>query len=123
MTLDKIYTTAKKSKPSPILKVLQQNNPFNNMEVLLSKAGMNKEESAEFLRKPDSISVRNLNKLMSICEIDLKLLLLTGEDLEATAEEEMSDIYLGEDDSWEDTVDWRDEAEESEESEEDVYWV
>ena len=123
MTLDKIYTTAKKSKPSPILKVLQQNNPFNNMEVLLNKAGMSKEDSAEFLRKPDSISVRNLNKLMSICEIDLKLLLLTGEDLETTAEEEMSEIYLGEDDSWEDSVDWRDESEESEESEEDVYWV
>ena len=116
MTLDRIFQNSKKGTHFPIQKFLKQNNPFKSMEALYEKVGMTAEDIADFQKNADSISLKTLNKLLAICEIDLKLTILMGEDLEEEqVVEEISDIYLSDDDSWEEALDME------EEYEEDVY--
>ena len=116
MTLEKVFPSEKKGNPASIFKFLKQHNPFKTMDQLFNKAGLTKEESLGFIERPDSISFRSLSKLMAICDLDLKLTLVMADEVDEA--EEMSDIYLNEDNQWEEEVDW-----EEEESEEDVYWV
>lgn len=116
MTLEKVYPNQKKGTPASILKFLQSHNPYPTVEALFNKAGFTKAEIAAFIEKPDTISFRHLNRLLSICEIDLKLTMVDSEDLDEIAEEQLSDIFINEDDSL-DALDW------DEESEEDVHWI
>jgi hypothetical protein len=116
MTLDKVFQNTKKGTHFPIYKFLKQNNPFKSLDALYNKAGMSAEEAEAFQKNPDCISLKTLNKLLAICEIDLKLTILMGEDLEEQhVVEEISDIYLSDDDSWEEALDME------EEYEEDIY--
>jgi hypothetical protein len=117
MTLEKVYPNEKKGTPASILKFLQSHNPYPTLEALFSKAGFAKTEITDFIEKPDTISFRHLNRLLSICEIDLKLTVVGFEDIEEIAEDHLSDIYINEEDSFEDALDW------DEESEEDVHWI
>jgi|GEM_PF-4856052 len=113
MTLEKVYQPAAQ-KPSSILRFLQQNNPYASIDQLLHKAGLSKPEVSQFLKQPDSISFRSLSKLLFMCDADMKLTIVSAD--EAVEEEEISDIFVSDNDEWEDSLDL-------EEDSEDVHWV
>ena len=116
MTLEKVYQAGEMEKSVPLTKLIKQNNPFKTIAELYSKAGMSPEDVNAFQKNPDHLTVKNLNKILSLCEFDLKCTALFGEDLqELNMLGQNTTIFTVEEEAWEEEdMDWEDELEEDE---------
>lgn len=116
MTLEKVYQKDELEMSTPLIKLLKQNNPFKSERELYIKAGLSPDEIKEFQKNPDNLSIKNLNKILSLCEFDLKVIALFEEDLDDLNQpHQMTTIFRMDDHTWEEEdMDWEEEMEEDE---------
>lgn len=116
MTLEKIFQKDESEQFSSISKFIRKANPYKTLGELYTKAGLSEEESKAFQKIPDSISIRSLNKILDLCEFDLKVTALFGDDIqELNLFGQMTAIFSAEESVWEDIdSDWEEEMEEDE---------
>jgi hypothetical protein len=116
MTLEKVFQKDEMEQGFPINKFIKKANPYKTLGELYSKAGLTDDEVKTFQKNPDSISIKNLNKILNLCEFDLKLTALFGEDIqELNLFGQMTTIFTAEESVWdEEDADWEEEMEEDE---------
>lgn len=114
MTLEKVFRQHENEPHSPISKFVKQNNPYKTLTELYAKAGLSEDEIKAFQKCPDNITVKNLNKILSLCEFDLRMVALFGEELaEENVYGNLTQIFTAEVNDWEED-DWEEEMEEDE---------
>ena len=112
MNLEKIFQSNEVAGV-PLRKLIKKHNPFNTAEELYLKSGLSQEQIEEFQKNAESVSIRQLNRMLTFCEFDLKLTALFDDDLEeVNITDELSDVYIKEDMDWEEELDWEGEIEE-----------
>src|SRR5690349_13685785 len=103
MTLEKVFQKDEMEQNFPIHKFIKKANPYKTIGELYIKAGLSEEETKAFQKNADSITVKNLNKILNLCEFDLKLTALFGEDIqELNLFGQMTTIYTAEESVWDD---------------------
>jgi hypothetical protein len=117
MTLEKIF---QHQSCESIQKLIKKHNPFKTTDDLFTAAGISKTEMKEFQKNPDNISMKSLNRLLSLCEFDLKLTAVFGEDRqELEINEEITEVWSETEYEWEEE---EEEEEWAEELEEEMYF-